>query len=107
MKDVIHPGQFLVEHMQRFNIDIKEICKRAGIHPTYLERLIKKKARIGVPANLKLGKLFGNSEFFWALAQAAWDKKEALKSDRLREKIGSMESLKETGDKKPPESPLP
>lgn len=81
---VIHPGEFLEEILEEYNLSQIELAERIGISPKVINEIIRGKNPITRPTAFKLSKIFPMSADYWVNLQQSYENDKARIEEKER-----------------------
>lgn len=72
-RELIHPGEFLVDELREIKVTPTELSRRIGVPPNRISQIIRGKRDITVDTALRFGKFFGTTPELWINPQREYD----------------------------------
>ena len=72
-RELIHPGEFLVDELEEIGVTPTELSRRIGVPPNRISQIIRGKRDITVDTALRLGRFFGTTPELWINLQRDYD----------------------------------
>ena len=73
IKNNFHPGEFLQELLEDYNITAYRLSKDIFVQQTRISGILKGKRSISSDTAIRLGKYFNNSQQYWLNLQDSYD----------------------------------
>ncbi len=73
IKNTFHPGEFLQELLQDYDITAYRLSKDIFVQQTRISRILKGERSISSDTAIRLGKYFGTSPQYWLNLQDSYD----------------------------------
>lgn len=73
IKNNFHPGEFLQELLDDYNITAYRLSKDIFVQQTRISGILKGKRSISSDTAMRLGKYFGNAPQYWLNLQDSYD----------------------------------
>lgn len=87
----IHPGAYLAELLEEFNISQAQFARAIGVSPMRISHVLKGKRPVTAELALLFGKAFEQTPQYWLNLQASYDLKTA--EEHIAERLFAIHSL--------------